>query len=154
VWDNKVRAEADAKRRQLEAEQRQREAAAAEAQRKADEAARANAAGQVNAELEAARSREAADQARLRAEAVRPQPIRSHLGQVTRRREVRFEITDLGKCVAWLMGQAGYRNNLEQACKTIIGSYLRGQKVEGVARGVTIPGVDVTVDLGTAAVRR
>lgn len=154
VFDNKVRAEAEAERRRLEAEQRQREAEAAEAQKKAEEAARAGAAGQVNAELAAARTREAADQARLRAEAVRPIPIRSHLGQVSRRREFRFEITDLGATIAWLITQPGHKNNVEQSVRTIVGSYLRSLGVDAVARGVEIPGIEITVDLGTAALRR
>jgi hypothetical protein len=152
--DNKVRAAADAEKRRLEAEQRQREAEAAEAQRKADEAARAGAAGQVNRELEAARSREAADQARLRAEAVRPTPIRSHLGQVQRRRETKWHIADLDKAVGWLLGQDGYRKLLEDEVKTIIGAYLKSLGVDVVARGVVIPGVEIAVELGTAGVRR
>lgn len=154
AWDNKVREAAAAEQRRLRQEQKQREAEAAEAQRRAEEAARGGQPGQVNAKLEAARAREAADQAQLRAEAVRPTPIRSHLGQVQRRREILFEVHDLGALIAWLISQPGLRGNVEQACRTIVGSYLRALGTDTVGRGVEIPGVAVRVELGTAGIRR
>lgn len=152
-WDNKKRAEADAERRRLQEEQRQREREAAEAARKAEEAARAGQ-GQVNAELVAAQAREAAERAQARAEAVRPTPIRSHLGQVSRRREITFEITDLVALATWLIGQPGLKGNVEQACRTICGGYLKNIGVDVVARGVEIPGLVTRVELGNVAVRR
>lgn len=152
-FDNEERARADAERLAALEEARRRDEEAAAARRAAEEAAEAGR-GTVAAELVAAEKAEAAERAAMRAEAIRPVPIRSHLGQVTRRREITSKITDLGKVVAWLLEQPGYRNNLEQAVRTIIGAYLKSLKVEAVARGVTIPGVEVSVELGAATSRR
>lgn len=153
TWDNQERARARAEETRLREEQRQREAEAAEAARKAEEAATVGR-GQVSAELDAAKAREVADQAQRRADAVRPEPLRSHLGAVSRRREIKFEITDLAAAVAWLAIQPGYSNNVEQAVKTIVGSYLKALGVEAVAQGVTIPGIAARVETGAAAMRR
>lgn len=152
-WDNKQRAAAADEQARLRKEQLQREAEAREAERKAAEAEAAGR-GQVNAELQVTRAREAAEQAQRRAEAVRPEPLRSHLGQVSRRRDIKFEITDLGAVVAWLIDQPGHRNNVEQAVRTMIGSYLRSLGIDAVAQGVAIPGIDAKVETGAAAVRR
>jgi hypothetical protein len=153
TWDDKQKAAAAAEQARLREEQRQREAAAAEAERRAREAAEAGR-GQVNAELAAARAREEAEQAQRRADAVRPEPLRSHLGQVSRRREIKFEIADLGAVLAWLIQQPGHRSNVEQAVKTMIGSYLKSLGTDTVARGVDIPGIVARVEAGGVAVRR
>lgn len=152
-WDDKQQAEAAAEHARLREEQRRREAAVAEAERKAREASEAGK-GQVNAELEAAKARDEAAQARLRAAAVRPEPLRSHLGQMSRRREIRFEITDLGAAAGWLVDQQGLRNRLEQSVKTILGAYLHSLGIDAVAQGVAIPGVEARVEAGAATVRR
>lgn len=153
-FNNRRRAAAEAERRRLAEEQRKREAEAAEAQRQAEEAARAGK-GQIGAELDAAQARERADRARRNAEAIRPEPIRSHLGQVSQRREITFDVSDLGAVLAWLISQPGLRNKIEQAVRTIIGAYLRGALgIDAVARGVDIPGVTVRVEHGAVAVRR
>lgn len=154
VWDDRRRAEAEAEKRRLREEQRQREREAAEAQRRAEEAAAAGR-GQVNAELQAAQAREAAARAQQRADAIRPEPIRSHLGQVSRTRRIEHEITDVGALVGWLVAQAGLRGSLERACEVIVTGYLRVLGVDTVARqDPGIPGVTVRVVVGTAGVRR
>lgn len=154
VWDDRQRAAVAAEQARLREEQRQREREAAEAQRKAEEAAAAGR-NQVNAELQAAQAREAADRAQQRADAVRPEPIRSHLGQVSRTRRIEHDITDLAALVGWLIGQAGLRSSLMKACDDIIRGYLRALKVETVEKqDPGIPGVTVRIVLGTAGVRR
>ena len=153
VWDDRQRAAAVAEQARRREEQRRLEAEAAEAQRKVDEAAAAGR-GQVNAEIEAAQVRERADQAQVRADAVRAVPIRSHLGQVSRRREINFAVTDLPATCTWLISQEGHRNNIEQAVRTIIGAHLRAIGIDAVARGVNIPGITASVGNAPAAVRR
>jgi hypothetical protein len=153
AWDNKQRAAAAAEERRLREEQRRREEAAAEAERKAREAAETGKSA-LNAELAAAKAREEADQAARRANAVRPEPLRSHLGQVRRTRRSKFEIEDLAKVIAWLIEHPGHRSNVEQAVRTIIGAYLTAIGIDTVARGIEIPGVKCWVELGEASVRR
>lgn len=153
VWDDRERAAAAAEQARLREEQRQREAAAAEADRQARAAAEAGK-GQINAELAAARAREAADQAQRRAEAVRPEPLRAHLGQVSRRREIVFKIVDLGAVLAWLVEQPGHRTKVETEVRTMIAGYLKSLGIETVAKGVAIPGIEASVETGGVAVRR
>lgn len=153
TWDNQERARARQEETRLRQEQHRREAEAAEAAKKAEEAATAGR-GRVSAELDAAKAREAAEQAQRRADAVRPEPLRSHLGAVSRRRDIKFDITDLGAAVAWLIDQPGHRNNVEQAVRTMVGSYLRSLGIDAVAKGVVIPGIDARVETGAAAMRR
>lgn len=153
VWDDKQRAAAQAEQARLREEQRQRELAAAEAEKTAREAA-AQGQGQINAELAAAKAREEAERAAHRAEAVRPEPLRSHLGQIARRREIVFEITDLAATLAWLIQQPGHRGKVEHATRTMIGAYLKSLGTDAVARGVAIPGIEARVEAGGVAVRR
>lgn len=151
--DDKRKAEAEAERRRLREEQRQREEAAADARRIAEEKA-AEGKGSVAAELDALKAQDEAERAAQRADAIRPEPIRSTLGQVTRRREITFKITDVRKALGWIIRQAGGASAAEQFARTWLGGYLRALGVETVAGGVEIPGAEITVEQGAANVRR
>jgi hypothetical protein len=144
VYERKREAEAQAERDRLQAEQRAREAEAEAARRAAEEKRQAGA-GSVKDELEALQAEEAADRLKRQADAVRPEPIRSHLGTVGRRREIEFTITDLRKALGWVL-RGTLKAQIEQAARTIIGKHLRSLGVEAVDRGVEIPGVSVTVE--------
>lgn len=153
AWDDKREAEAEAERAKLraEAEQREREAAAARA---AAAEAKAKGVSGIGDELTAYRAEDEAERLTQRAEALRPEPIRSHLGQVNRRRDIEFNISSLRHLLGWMIKQPGLVNKVEQAVRTIIGAYLRGLGVEAVERGVNIPGMTVSVVKGAANVRR
>lgn len=153
AWEDKRDREAEAERQRLraQAEQREREAAAARA---AAEEAKAKGSSGVAAELTALHAEEEADRLGRRAEVLRPEPIRSHLGQVNRRRDIKFDIADLRALLGWMIKQPGLRNKVEQTVRTIMGAHLRGLGVEAVERGVIIPGATVSVEKGQANVRR
>lgn len=150
AWDDKKAAAAAAERRRLLEEQRKREEEAAAARRAAEEAAAAGKSA-VNAELEALRKADEAERAARQAEAIRAEPVRSHMGQISRRREVKFEIVDLDKLDQHL--RANYRSNVEQFARTLVGSILKGMGVDA-AEKAQIPGVIITVEKGAANVRR
>jgi hypothetical protein len=153
AYDDKREREAEAERQRLraEAEERERQAAAA---REAAQRQTITGGWSVPAELEALRAADEAARLTERAEAIRPDPIRSHLGQVNRRRDVRFNIENLRLALGWLVKQDGLRNNLTQAVNTILGAHFRAIGVDAVERGVSIPGVRVWIEKGAANVRR
>jgi hypothetical protein len=154
-WDDKQKAAAAEAAEKARREAKAREIAAESARQKAAEAAAAaGGRGAVSAELAAMRAAEEADIATRKAEAIRPEPVRGHMGQVSRKREIRFDVTDAVACATWLAQQPGLQNNLHAALMTIIGQHLRALGVEGVAAGVEIPGVNVRVEQGAAHVRR
>ena len=132
-------------------EQRQREEAAAEARRIA-ETKRAADEGTVGADLAAAAAEDAAETARVRAEAIRPTPVRAQLGQVNSRREITFKITNLRILLGWMIKQP-LKNGVEQAARTIMGGYLRQLGVDAVEKGIEIPGLEASITR-EAAIRR
>lgn len=155
AWDDR-QTEAAA-REQAAADQESRLAAEAAviARRKADEAAAAiGGLGAIQAELGAARAEAEARRAAERAQSIRQAPVRGHLGQVSRRREYRFEILDPAALVQWLLDEVALKGGLLTALRTIIGGYLRTLGVEAIAKGVVIPGVRVWIEMGVANVRR
>lgn len=149
-YENRRRREAEEARQRLLAEQRQREREAEEARQAAERAEAAGRTSVVGQMAAAERRHEAVDLGR-RAEAVFAPPIRTQASSIGTRREIGFEITDLPKLLAWALTQP-LRHNVEQAARTIVGSYLRGLGVEACARGVEIPGLTVEVK-NVAAVR-
>jgi hypothetical protein len=151
AFRKKREAEAEAERQAALAEQRQREEAAAAAHRAAEEAAAAGRSG-IGDELAAMKAQEEADAAARRAAAIRPEPVRAQLGSLGSQRSIVFDITDTRKLVAWIVKQP-MKGNLDQALRTIMGSYLRQLGVDAVARGVEIPGLSARVDTN-AAIRR
>lgn len=153
AYEDKREAEAEAERRRAREEQRRREEDAAAARRKAEEAAAAGQ-GSVAAHMEALKAEDEAERAARRAEAIRPEPIRSHLGQASRRREIRFEVEDIRKALGWLLKHEGLVNNLRQAVNTMLGTHLRSIGIAAVEAGVSIPGVRAWVDKGAVNVRR
>lgn len=157
AYDNKKRAEVAAERAKAEAEQKAREAEAAEAQRKADEAREQdNFAGAITADLHAASLADQAERAAIRAEAIRPEPIRSHLGTTSRPRVIVHTIDDPAKAFAWARKTAGLGENVLADLDKRIGAYLRSRAVgvAAVERGVTIPGVTAKTELGHVSSRR
>lgn len=131
--------------RREEAARAERERYEAEARRLAEEAeaARRRADGSLASGMEALQAEEAAALAERRAAAIRPEPIRSHLGQVGQRREIGFSLTDLAAAVRWMAGkQNPLRSHLEQAARTILGKHLRSLGVDAIeSGGIQIPGV-------------
>jgi hypothetical protein len=81
-------------------------------------------------------------------------PIRGHLGQLSRRQQIAFEITDPLAVVTWLRGQEAYSAHLDNFLSRVIGDHLRSLGVTIVAHGVDIPGVSARVEQGAAYVRR
>jgi hypothetical protein len=132
-------AAAEDERRRLAAEQRKREEEAAAA-RLAVEAAQTAGKGVVGAELSALKAEEEADAAQRRAEAVRPMPIRSTLGQVTSTRSIAFDIENLRSLLGWAIKQPMIAV-IESDARRWVGAYLRQLGVDAVERGVEIPGV-------------
>lgn len=141
--------EAEAERQRLRAEAEAREKAAAAAREAAEKVG-----GKVSAELTALREQDEAERLTRRAEAIRPEPIRTHLGAVNRRREIRFSVDNLRLLLGWIIKQPGLKNSIEQAARTTIGQHLKAIGVDGVERGVAIPGLTVSVEKGAANVRR
>jgi hypothetical protein len=138
-YERQRQAEAQLERERYEAEVRRLEAAAEAARRAAED-------GSVRNELEALQAAEAAAAAERRAAAIRPEPIRSHLGSVGLRREIVFGVNDLTAAVRWMAGkQNPLRSQLEQAVRTILGKHLRGLGVDAIDAGVNIPGVNTAV---------
>lgn len=153
-WDDKKRAEAAAERERMLQQAREREEAAAAARRAAEEKAAAGK-GSVADELEALHAQDEAEHLAQRAEAIRPEPTRAHLGQVTRTREIRFEVVAIRQTISWMLKQGGLANQVQQAVTTILGKYLRGLGVATIEGGkVNIPGVEVRVEHGAASIRR
>lgn len=140
AWQRQQEARARAERERLQAEQRRAEAEAEAARRAAQEN---RAAGSVNVadELSAMQAEEQARRLAERAAAVRVEPLRSATGTAGVRREITFTVTDLRKCLGWMLKQHGIAGQLEQAVRTILGKYLRGLGVQTVERGIEIPGV-------------
>lgn len=144
----KRRAEEAAERARLAAEQRRLQAEADAARQAAEEKAKAGEAGSVADKLAALKAQESADAATRQAEAIRPTPIRSQLGQLGSRREIAFEITDARKLLGWMLKQP-LAGNLTQAVRTIMGAYLRNLGVAAVDRGIEIPGLTAKVETST-----
>jgi hypothetical protein len=135
-------------------EQRQREADAAEARRKADEA-RQTGRGAVGAELAALAAEDEADAAATRAQAVRPAPIRSALGQVQTQRYIECEMEEAGlqPAVLWILEQPPLAAKLRTEILTIVKAYLRALGVNTVAEGVKIPGMKIWVSISAGSRR-
>lgn len=143
-YDAKREADAQAERDRLAAEQRQREAEAEAARRAAEERKLAGT-GSVADELAVMQAQEAADRLARQASAIRPEPIRSHLGSMGRTRKPAFEITDLRKLLGAML-KSDLKGQLEQAVRTIIGARLRQLGVDAIARGdVEFAGLSVRV---------
>lgn len=145
TWTRRQEEIAAAERQRLLAEQRQREAEA-EAARRAAEENRARGSINIGDELAVLQAEEAARRLGDKAAATRPDPLRSHRGQVGQQRQITFQITDLRKLLGWMLRQAGLKAKVEQGARTIIGTYLRGLGVDTVARGVEIPGLEASVE--------
>lgn len=153
AWDDKQRAEAEDRRQKALQEQRDREAAAAEARRKADEAADAGK-STVIADKAAEHLREEAERAAIRAEAIRPEPVRGNLGQGTRRKVIKFKVENIREVLGELLRDAADRARVEEATDQIVGAKLRAVGVAGVERGITIKGLKAWVELGAVTARR
>lgn len=153
AFDDREKAAAEAERQRLLEEQRKRQAEADAARRAAETAA---AAGKptVDQELLALRAAEQAETLARRADAIRPEPVRSHMGQVGRRREISATIDNVRQVIGWIIKQKGGDHAAKQFAQTWLGAYLRGLGVEVVAKGVEIPGCTITVEAGSANVRR
>lgn len=145
-------AEAAAERGRLAEEQRKREEDAAAA-RRAAEAKREAGKGTVGDELAALKAEDEAADLGRRAAAVRPEPIRAQLGQVSQVRSIAFKITDLRKALSWAV-RSGLEDKVAQALRTIVGAWLRQLGVDAIERGaVDIPGVEVSIER-QASIRR
>lgn len=154
AWADKKEAEAEAERQRLLEQARQREEEAARARAEAEEKARSSQGG-ISAELDALHAADQAERLQQRADAIRAEPTRSHLGQVSRRRDFSFRIENLRLLLGWLIKQPGLKNNIEQSARTILGSHFRSIGVDAIERGgVNIPGVTVSIVKGPVNVRR
>lgn len=153
TWDDNQRAEAAEAQRKAREEQAAREAAAAEARRKADEAADTGRSTTV-ADKAAENLREEAERAAMRAEAIRPEPIRSNLGQATRRKIIRFKIENIREVLGELLRDPGDRARVEEATDKIVAAKLRTAGVAAVERGISIKGLKAWTELGDVSVRR
>jgi hypothetical protein len=144
-YDAQREAAAQAERDRLLAEQRQREAEAEAARRAAEEKARAGK-GSVADELAVMQAQEAANRLARQATAIRPQPVRSHLGSVGHTRRIAFEITDLRKCLGWLL-RSTLRTKLQKAADDLIRGHLRELGVDAVEAGAVadVPGLSARV---------
>lgn len=154
AYQQRREAEAAEARRKAEEEQRRREAEAEEARRKAEEARQAQQGGSIKADLDAIAAEEAAAAAQRRAEAIRPEPIRAQLGQMSARRDIAFDITDLRKLLGWMLKQP-MKSNLEAEARKMMAAYLKTLGVDAVERGgaENIPGIAVRIEK-QAAIRR
>lgn len=144
IYQQQQEAAAAEARRVAEAEQRQREADAEEARRKADVARQQTQGGSIAADLDAIAAEEAAAAAQRRAEAIRPDPIRAQLGNVSSRREIAFEIDDLRKLLGFML-KSPMRGNLEAEVRKMMAGYLRTLGTDAVERGVVIPGLTARI---------
>lgn len=157
VWDNKKRADAEAARRQAQEEQAQREREAEEARQAAEQARQAgDQRTALSADLNAAALADKAERAEVRAATIRPEPTRSHLGTTSRPRRIVVTITDEAKAITWALKQQGLRENVVDDFKNRVVAYLRSSAigVKAVERGVNIPGVTATTELGQVTSRR
>lgn len=153
AWDDRKKAEAEQARLKAEREAAAKAIAAASAREQLEKAA-ATGRGVVSAELTALRLQDEAEHARVEADAVVAPPTRGQLGQVSRKREIAFEIVGTLPLVTWMLGQPSINQELDQALTQIMRGHLRSLGVEAVARGVDIPGVIARVEQGGAVVRR
>jgi hypothetical protein len=156
-WDDRKTEEANAARRAAEEHQRKLEEEAA-AKRKAIEEQKAAGANTVTAELDALHAEDEAEKAAQRASAIRPEPLRSHVGQISRSREIKWKIGEgrgLAIFIGWMLKQPGGRSALLQFANTWLGRHLRGIGVDTIdSGGIEIPSVKVWVEKGAANVRR
>jgi hypothetical protein len=144
-WQRKLEVAAQAERDRLAAAQRLREAEAEAARRAAEEKKAAGSTG-VADELTAMQAEEAAQRLARQAEAIRPEPVRSHLGMAGTRREIVFEITDVRKLLGWLL-KSPLRVQVEAAVTGLMRPYLRNAiGVDGVEKGVEIPGLTARIE--------
>lgn len=160
TYDDRRKAAAAEAERKAQEEERRREEEAAAARRRADEAAAAGKSS-VADNLAALKAEEEAERAAKRADAVRPPPIRSALGQVTRRREIQIALNEgtgksdgLRLLLGWMLKVTGGRSTLQEAAMTFVRRHLNALGVDAVEKGVEIPGVTVSVVQGQANVRR
>lgn len=152
AWDDKQRAAVEADRRRLaeEAKKREQEAEAARAAAEAKAAA-----GKIDpaAELEALKAADEAERLARRAEAIRHEPTRSQLGQTTRRREIKHEITDFAARLRDIM-RSPRKKLVEELVDKITKHELLDLGVAAVADGVQMVGVRAWVEEGGVSVRR
>jgi hypothetical protein len=151
-WDDAKKAAVETERRRLAEEARQREAEA-EAARAAAEAKAREGQSSVAAELEAVRARDEAERLQRRAEAIRHEPTRSHLGQTTRRRQIRFVVEDFNKRLRGIL-KSPRRAQVEKLVNDITEHELRDLGVAAVEQGVVMDGVRAWVEEGGVSVRR
>jgi len=152
VWDDKQRAKVEADRRRLAEEARKREEEAAAARAAAEAKASA---GKVDpaAELEALKAVDEAERLARRAEAIRHEPTRSQLGQTTRRRVIRHEITDFAARLRDIL-RSPRRAQVEQLVDKITKHELDDLGVAAIESGVQMIGVRAWVEDGGVSVRR
>lgn len=147
-WQRKREDEARQERERIAAEQRRREEEAERARQEA-EAAKASGAGSIQDELAAIAAEEEARRLRHQAETIRPEPIRTAVGNATMRREIAFDIIDLRKALGWLVK---HRNgDITQAARTIVGKQLASLGVGEVESAADdgrelIPGVAARIE--------
>jgi len=161
VYDDRRKAETAAAERKAREEQAQRELEAAEARQKAEDAA---AAGKTSVadNLVALRAEEEAEKAAQRARVIRPEPIRSTLGQVTRRREIKVDLIEgktakddgLRLLIGWVLKATGGRAAMIEPAMTFLRRHLNALGVDAVEKGIEVPGVKISVVEGQANVRR
>lgn len=156
AYDDQRRREQEEARLKAAEEARKREEAAQEARRKADEAARAQQGSARVPEATAQKLEEEADRAAARAEAFRapPPPIRSNLAQATRRKEIRFEVTNIRDLLGELLRDAADRASIQEMTETIVRRKLTRAGVAAVERGIEIKGLRAWVELGAITTRR
>lgn len=145
----KRRAAAEAARREAEAERQRQQAEADKLRQEAEEKATAGEARSVADELARLQAQERADAAARQVEAIRPEPIRSHLGRVGVTGRVEFTISDLRKLLGWMLKQSALRSAIETAVRdTIMPRYFRGLGVKSVEAGAArdIPGIEVRIE--------
>jgi hypothetical protein len=143
-YEIKRQEEARAERERLAEEQRRRDAEAAEARRQLEEK-RTTGTASVGDELAVLQAEDEAARLGQRAEAIRPVPIHTNLGNVSTTRQVVVEVTDLRKALGWLL-KSPIRATLEETVKTIMARYVRGLGVAQVEHGVDIPGVAAKIE--------
>ena len=151
-WDDQQRAKVEADRRRLAEEARKREEEAAAARAAAEAKASA---GKVDpaAELEALKAQDDAERLARRAEAIRHEPTRSQLGQTTRRRVIRHEITDFAARLRDIL-RSPRKKQVEELVDKITEHELRDLGVAAIESGVQMIGVRAWVEEGGVSVRR
>lgn len=152
-WDDRKKVEAEQARLKAEREAAAKEIAAASAREQLEKAA-ATGRGVVSAELTALRLQDEADHARVEAEAIQAGPTRSHLGQVSRRKEIVFDIVDIEATLKWSVTNHEILSSVSEAMRNILYSYLRALGVSQVEKGIEIPGVSIKVELAPVTIRR